>query len=108
MLFRSVASMEDPTRTHEFAWDEQLLDLAMQEVKKMQDKLAAPIPKILKPEMDKLDFWIIGPYAMLGVSLSHSSSSFCLLFCCITWVPYYCLLAFFIDRIHGSFEFSSE
>ena len=74
LLLDYVASMEDPTRTHEFAWDEHLLELAMEEVQKIQDKLAAPIPKILKPGSDKLDFWIVGPYAMLGVSLSHSSS----------------------------------
>jgi hypothetical protein len=61
-----LASMVDPTRTEEFAWDEHLLDLAMAEVQKIQNKKAEPL--VLPPGSSKFEFWISGPFAMLGVS----------------------------------------
>jgi hypothetical protein len=61
-----LASMVDPTRTEEFAWDEHLFDLAMAEVQKIQNKKAEPL--VLPPGSSKFEFWISGPFAMLGVS----------------------------------------
>jgi hypothetical protein len=60
--------MVDPRRTEEFAWDEYLLDLAMAEVQKIQNKKKEP--HILPTGSSKFEFWISGTFAMLGVSYS--------------------------------------
>jgi hypothetical protein len=60
-----IGSMANPLRTHEYAWDEYLLELAMVEVQKMQKKMGEPVVP------QKSEFWITGPYAMLGVSFSQ-------------------------------------
>ncbi|KAM0850085.1 hypothetical protein ACQ4PT_053320 [Festuca glaucescens] len=56
--------MLDPRRTHEFAWDEHLLELAMQEVTKITSKTV----EVVVPEnARKHEFWITGPFALLAV-----------------------------------------
>jgi hypothetical protein len=52
--------MVDTKRTHEFAWDEYLLDLAMKEASKIQQKKAKPL--VLNEGSSKYEFWITGPY----------------------------------------------
>jgi hypothetical protein len=60
-----LGSMLHPSRTHEYAWDEYILEQLMQEVKKMQKKrLKTPS---LKKGNSKFEFWISGPFAALGV-----------------------------------------
>uniref|UniRef100_A0ACD5Y7U9 Uncharacterized protein n=1 Tax=Avena sativa TaxID=4498 RepID=A0ACD5Y7U9_AVESA len=95
-----LASMEDPTRTAEFAWDEHLLQLAMDLVQNIQNHKAMPLklPEEKEPKKGakqcvqknakkgakhvavegdeegdekgakapKFEFWITGPYSMLG------------------------------------------
>jgi hypothetical protein len=61
-----LGSMDDPNSTHEFAWDEYILDLAMKEVSKIQVKKAKPL--VLEDDATKFEFWITGPFALLGVS----------------------------------------
>ncbi|KAM0923710.1 hypothetical protein ACQ4PT_005333 [Festuca glaucescens] len=56
--------MLDPRRTHEFAWDEHLLELAMQEVTKMNSKTAEAV---LPGNARKHEFWITGPFALLAI-----------------------------------------
>ncbi|KAM0883488.1 hypothetical protein ACQ4PT_031593 [Festuca glaucescens] len=56
--------MLDPRRTHEFAWDEHLLDLAMQEVTKINSKIAEPL---LAADARKHEFWITGPFVLLDI-----------------------------------------
>jgi hypothetical protein len=63
-----LASMVDPRRTEEFVWDEYLLDLAMAEVQKIQNEKKEPL--VLPTGSSKFEFWISGPFAMLGVSYS--------------------------------------
>jgi hypothetical protein len=54
-----------PSRTHEYACDEYILEQLMEEVKKMQKKrLKTPS---LKKGNPKFEFWISGPFAALGV-----------------------------------------
>jgi hypothetical protein len=57
--------MADPTKTHEYAWDEHLLEQAMETARKIQKKRKEP----LLPEGpdSSLLFWASGPYAFLGV-----------------------------------------
>jgi hypothetical protein len=52
-----LASMVDPMRTQEFAWDEYLLDLAMAEVQKIQNK-KAPLSCLLARQ--SLSFGSVG------------------------------------------------
>jgi hypothetical protein len=66
-----IASMLDPTKTHEYAWDELVLQLAMMEVTKIQKQYAKPVPIGGVPK-----FWISGPFALLGVSFSCFASKF--------------------------------
>ncbi|KAM0904308.1 hypothetical protein ACQ4PT_018098 [Festuca glaucescens] len=56
--------MLDPRRTHEFAWDEHLLELAMQEVTKINSKTAEVV---VPGNARKHEFWITGPFALLAV-----------------------------------------
>ncbi|XP_051221996.2 uncharacterized protein [Lolium perenne] len=56
--------MLDPRRTHEFAWDEHLLELAMQEVTKINSKTAEVV---VPGNAKKNEFWITGPFALLAV-----------------------------------------
>ncbi|KAM0884639.1 hypothetical protein ACQ4PT_030878 [Festuca glaucescens] len=56
--------MLDPRRTHEFAWDEHLLELAMQEVTKINSKTAEAV---LPGNARKHEFWITGPFALLVI-----------------------------------------
>ncbi|XP_071679327.1 uncharacterized protein [Lolium perenne] len=56
--------MLDPRRTHEFAWDEHLLELAMQEVTKINSKTAEVV---VPGNARKNEFWITGPFALLAV-----------------------------------------
>ncbi|KAM0821849.1 hypothetical protein ACQ4PT_071901 [Festuca glaucescens] len=56
--------MLDPRRTHEFAWDEHLLELAMQEVTKINSKTAEAV---LPGNARKHEFWITGPFALLAI-----------------------------------------
>ncbi|KAM0869830.1 hypothetical protein ACQ4PT_040414 [Festuca glaucescens] len=57
--------MLDPRRTtHEFAWDEHLLDLAMQEVTKINSKIAEPL---LAADARKHEFWITRPFVLLVI-----------------------------------------
>ncbi|KAM0832563.1 hypothetical protein ACQ4PT_064814 [Festuca glaucescens] len=56
--------MLDPRRTHEFAWDEHLLELAMQEVTKINSKTAEAV---VPGNARKHEFWIIGPFALLVI-----------------------------------------
>lgn len=60
-----LGSMTVPTRTHEYAWDELILELAMQEVQKIQNKKAMPL--VLESGSTTFDFWISGPFAALGI-----------------------------------------
>jgi hypothetical protein len=66
-----IASMLDPTKTHEYAWDELVLQLAMMEVTKIQKQYAKPVPIGGVPK-----FWISGPFALLGVSFSCFAAKF--------------------------------
>ncbi|KAM0894300.1 hypothetical protein ACQ4PT_024571 [Festuca glaucescens] len=59
-----VGSMLDPSRTHEYAWDEYILDLAMKEVSKIQKKRDKPL--VLEEGSSKFEFWISGPFVVLG------------------------------------------
>ncbi|KAM0891832.1 hypothetical protein ACQ4PT_026127 [Festuca glaucescens] len=52
-------------RTHEYAWDEYILEQLMKEVKKMQKKRLKP--PALKKGSPKFEFWISGPFAALGI-----------------------------------------
>jgi hypothetical protein len=61
-----LGSMVDPKRMHEFSWDEYLLDLAMKEVSKIQQKKAKPLD--FDEGYSKYEFWITRPFAVLGVS----------------------------------------
>ncbi|KAM0873539.1 hypothetical protein ACQ4PT_037997 [Festuca glaucescens] len=56
--------MLDPRRTHEFAWDEHLLELAMHEVTKFNSKTAEAV---LPGNARKDEFWITGPFALLAI-----------------------------------------
>ncbi|KAM0823329.1 hypothetical protein ACQ4PT_070936 [Festuca glaucescens] len=60
-----LGSMSDPSKTHEYAWDEYILDLAMKEVNKMHKKRVKPL--VLKGEASKFEYWISGPFAILGI-----------------------------------------
>jgi hypothetical protein len=73
--------MVDPTKTHEFAWDEHMLELAMQEVKKIQHKKAQPL--VLEKGATKFEFWISGPFAMLAVRAIQITFILACLFFCI-------------------------
>jgi hypothetical protein len=77
-----IGSMADPLRTHENAWDEYFLELAMVEVQKMQKKMGEPVV----PE--KSDFWITGPFALLGVRFRNYA--FFALFFCFTDTILFC------------------
>ncbi|KAM0908190.1 hypothetical protein ACQ4PT_015632 [Festuca glaucescens] len=59
-----LGSMSDPSKTHEYAWDEYILDLAMKEVNKMHKKRVKPL--VVKGEASKFEYWISGPFAILG------------------------------------------
>jgi hypothetical protein len=89
-----LASMVDPTRTEEFVWDEYLLDLAMAEVQKIHNKKAEPL--VLPPGSSKFEFWISGPFAMLGVSFTMFARIHTCVCVCMT------------DCIHGAFVLSAE
>ncbi|KAM0860727.1 hypothetical protein ACQ4PT_046390 [Festuca glaucescens] len=56
--------MLDPRRTHEFSWDEYLLELAMQEVTKINSKTAEAV---VPGNARKHEFWITGPFALLDI-----------------------------------------
>ncbi|KAM0880409.1 hypothetical protein ACQ4PT_033595 [Festuca glaucescens] len=58
-----LGSMLEPTRTHEYAWDEYILDLAMKKVSKIQKKRDKPL--VLEARSSKFEFWISGPFAIL-------------------------------------------
>ncbi|KAM0881745.1 hypothetical protein ACQ4PT_032754 [Festuca glaucescens] len=60
-----LGSMLHPSRTHEYAWDEYILEQLMKEVKKMQKKRLKP--PALKKGNPKFEFWISGPFAALGI-----------------------------------------
>ncbi|KAM0825389.1 hypothetical protein ACQ4PT_069595 [Festuca glaucescens] len=60
-----LSSMSDPSKTHEYAWDEYILDLAMKEVNKMHKKRVKPL--VVKGEASKFEYWISGPFAILGI-----------------------------------------
>ncbi|KAM0834409.1 hypothetical protein ACQ4PT_063614 [Festuca glaucescens] len=60
-----LGSMYDPSKTHEYAWDEYILDLAMKEVNKMHKKRVKPL--VLKGEASKFEYWISRPFAILGI-----------------------------------------
>ncbi|KAM0926453.1 hypothetical protein ACQ4PT_003524 [Festuca glaucescens] len=60
-----LGSMSDPSKTHEYAWDEYILDLAMKEVNKMYKKRVNPL--VLKGEASKFEYWISGLFAILGI-----------------------------------------
>ncbi|KAM0843062.1 hypothetical protein ACQ4PT_057953 [Festuca glaucescens] len=60
-----LGSMSDPSKTHEYAWDEYILDLAMKEVNKMHKKQVKPL--VVKGEASKFEYWISGPFAILGI-----------------------------------------
>lgn len=60
-----LGSMSDPSKTHEYAWDEYILDLAMKEVKKMHKKRVKPL--VLKGGAAKFEYWISGPFAILAI-----------------------------------------
>ncbi|KAM0832386.1 hypothetical protein ACQ4PT_064933 [Festuca glaucescens] len=60
-----LGSMSDPSKTHEYAWDEYILDLATKEVKKMHKKRVKPL--VLKGGASKFEYWISGPFAILGI-----------------------------------------
>uniref|UniRef100_A0ACD5XX05 Uncharacterized protein n=1 Tax=Avena sativa TaxID=4498 RepID=A0ACD5XX05_AVESA len=67
-----LASMVDPTKTDEYAWDEHLLDLAMAQVDHIRKQKAMPL-KLTEGE-SKYEFWITGPFAFLGISyMDHLS-----------------------------------
>uniref|UniRef100_A0ACD5W495 Uncharacterized protein n=1 Tax=Avena sativa TaxID=4498 RepID=A0ACD5W495_AVESA len=67
-----LASMVDPTKTNEYAWDEHLLDLAMAQVDHIRKQKAMPL-KLTDGE-SKYEFWITGPFAFLGISyMDHLS-----------------------------------
>jgi hypothetical protein len=77
-----LGSMVDPKMTHEFAWDEYILDLAMKEVSKIQQKKAKPL--VLDEGSSKYEFWITGPFAVLGVS-------FPLIYLFVTFLQFFAL-----------------
>ncbi|KAM0914864.1 hypothetical protein ACQ4PT_011238 [Festuca glaucescens] len=60
-----LGSISDPSKTHEYAWDEYILELAMKEVNKMHKKRVKPL--VLKGEASKFEYWISRPFAILGV-----------------------------------------
>jgi hypothetical protein len=50
-----LGSMSDPSKTHEYAWDEYILDLAMKEVNKMHKKRVKPL--VFKGQGSKFEYW---------------------------------------------------
>ncbi|KAM0856902.1 hypothetical protein ACQ4PT_048813 [Festuca glaucescens] len=60
-----LGSMLHPSRTHEYAWDEYIMEQLMKEVKKMQKKRLKP-PALNKGN-PKFEFWISSPFAALGI-----------------------------------------
>ncbi|KAM0898757.1 hypothetical protein ACQ4PT_021738 [Festuca glaucescens] len=60
-----LGSMSYPSKTHEYAWDEYILDLVMKEVNKMHKKQVKPL--VVKGEASKFEYWISGPFAILGI-----------------------------------------
>jgi hypothetical protein len=65
-----VGSMVDPKNTHEYDWNEYLLDLVMKEVMKIQEKKETPL--VLKEGSKAFEIWISGPFTLLGVSYLSS------------------------------------
>ena len=61
-----VGLMADPTKTDEYAWDEHLLGLLMQTVSNIQKKKKQA--HVLPKDCSKFEFWITGPFILLGVS----------------------------------------
>jgi hypothetical protein len=97
-----IGSMANPSRTHEYAWDEYLLELSMVEVQKMQKKMGEPVVP------QKSEFWITGPYAMLGVSFlqlclffaSYFFASLILFFVFASLVVYFSMFLLLMNRLH--------
>jgi hypothetical protein len=106
-----LGSMSDPSKTHEYAWDEYILDLAMKEVNKMHKKRVKPL--VFKGQGSKFEYWISGPFAILGVWFLFCSTRFYVLFylviCiwCLTFT-FSLVCSFVADCVHGSCRVPSK
>ncbi|CAM0903777.1 unnamed protein product [Alopecurus aequalis] len=65
MCLEYIGSIADPKKTDEYAWDEHILDIAMQHVEKLQQKKKEPLAAV--EGKSDYEFWISGPLPLLAV-----------------------------------------